>query len=58
MKPIASRLLSLPGGLRFRRLWLEYYYEADVLAATALVEGCCSTLESLKIDNALGMSIR
>ena len=44
IKPIASRLLSLPGGLRFRHLSLALHCEADVSLTAALVEECCSTL--------------
>ena len=56
--PFVSLLLSLPNGLHFRNLGLTWYRTADVLSSTALVEGCCSTLESLKIDGALlGMSV-
>ena len=51
MEPIVSSLLSLPGGLRFRRLCFAFSYEADVLSATALMEGCRSTLESLKFGS-------
>ena len=49
IKPIASRLLSLPGGLRFRHLSLALHCEADVSLTTALVEECCSTLQSLNV---------
>ena len=49
IKYIASRLLSLPNGLRFRKLDLTWYSGGDVPYTTALVQKCCSTLESLKI---------
>ena len=49
MGPIASPLLSLPNGLRFRNLRLTRNCEEDVRLATALVERCASTLETLKI---------
>ena len=56
--PFVSLLLSLPNGLHFRNLSLTWFRMADVLSSTALVEGCCSTLESLKIDGTLlGTSI-
>ena len=54
MEPIASILLSLPGGLRFRQLSLLLRCEADVSFATALVEECCSTLESLMVYDGTG----
>ena len=55
MDPFVSRLLSLPNDLHFRNLDLAWYLAADVSSSTELVEGCCSTLESLKIHGyALG----
>ena len=50
MDPFVSLLLSLPNGLHFRNLDLDWHPAADVSSSTELVEGCCSTLESLKID--------
>ena len=47
---IASRLLSLPNGLHFRKLDLTWHRGADSWCTTALVEECCSTLEYIKID--------
>ena len=47
---IASRLLSLPNGIHFRKLALTWHREEDVSSTKALVDGCCSTLKSLKID--------
>ena len=49
MDLMASRLLSLPGGLHFRRLSLTLNQREDALPMTALVEGCRSTVESLEI---------
>ena len=49
MKPIASPLLSLQGGLHFRKMDLTWDCEGDVSFTTALVERCRSTLESLRI---------
>ena len=46
---MASRLLSPPGGLRFRRLHLILNDQEDVLPVTALVEGWRFTLEYLKV---------
>ena len=42
--------LSLPGGLHFRKLSLTWNHETDMSFAAALVEKCCLTFESLKID--------
>ncbi|KAF9781414.1 hypothetical protein BJ322DRAFT_276582 [Thelephora terrestris] len=53
MKPIASRLLSLPSGLHFRELSLAWFDIHDVPLTMALVESCCSTLESLSINRHL-----
>lgn len=53
MEPIASGLLSLPSGLRFRELQLEWENEQDIWLTTMLVEKCYSTLESLHICCAL-----
>ena len=51
MGPFASRLLALPSGLHFRNLDLRWDRVEDISISTALVEGCCSTLESLEIDD-------
>jgi len=59
MGPIASKLLSVPGGIHFRSLTLTWHCEEDLLLATALVEECSHTLESLDITcDFVGMSIR
>ena len=49
IKHIIRRLLSLPGGLHFRKFRLTWFHMGDPLLATALVEGCSHTLESLEI---------
>jgi hypothetical protein len=49
MKPIARRLLSLPGGIHFRKLTLTWFCEEDLLMVKALVEECSHTLESLNV---------
>ena len=55
---MASGLLSLPGGLHFRRLHLELDKEIDASPITALVEGCRFTLGSLEVAcNTNGASI-
>ena len=45
--PIALRLLSLSGCLRFQKLCLVLHYRGDISLAGALVESCSDTLESL-----------
>ena len=47
---VASQLLSLPGGLHFRELKLQFRRRDEVSPIGALVEGCSSTLESLDIS--------
>jgi hypothetical protein len=49
MEPFARRLLSLPGGIHFRKLALTWLQEGDLLTMTALVEACVGALESLDI---------
>ena len=59
MKPIASRLLSMPGGIHFRKFTLECHHKEDLLLAVALVRECSHTLKSLKVAcGSCGMSIR
>jgi hypothetical protein len=56
MELFSRRLLSLPGGIRFRKLILIYRQEEDL---SLLVEGCSHTLKSLDITWDLrGMSIQ
>jgi hypothetical protein len=49
MKPFIRRLLSLPGGIHFRKLTLTYIREEDASLIMALVGGCSHSLESLEI---------
>jgi hypothetical protein len=49
MEPFIGRLLSLPGGIHFRKLTLTWSYEESLSSATVLVEKCSHTLESLDI---------
>jgi hypothetical protein len=49
MAPITHWLLSLPGGIHFRKLVLPWLHEGDNSLTTALVERCSHTLESLDI---------
>ena len=51
--PIVPRLLSLPGGIRFRSLTLTLCREEDHSLVNALLEGCSYTLESLNISHNL-----
>jgi hypothetical protein len=55
---VTRRLLSLPGGIHFRKLVLTWFYEADPLMTMALVERCSHTLESLKISESGGTYIQ
>ena len=45
----ARRLLSLPGGIHFRKLNVTWIQEKDPSLMTRLVEGCSHTLESLEV---------
>jgi hypothetical protein len=54
MGSIASRLLSLPNGLRFWSLDLAWEHEDDVSLTRELVEMCHSTLQSLSIHHYFG----
>ena len=58
MGPFTRRLLSLPGGIHFRKLVLTWFHEADRLMTMALVEGCYDTLESLSISDSSCAFIR
>jgi hypothetical protein len=49
IRPITRRLLSLPGGIHFRKLTFTCFFGEDLLLKTALVEECSHTLESLDI---------
>ena len=51
--------LSIPGGIHFRKLTLEWFGEEDISSTMALVEECSHTLESLDITctTSCGMSI-
>jgi hypothetical protein len=52
-------LLSRPGGIHFQKLKLTCGCDEDLFMATALVEECSNTLESLNISwDLLGMSIQ
>ena len=50
MNPFVHHLLSLPGGLHFRKLHLRWWHGEDPSSTAALVQMCSPTLESLHID--------
>ena len=50
----ARQLVSLPGGIHFRKLSLTQFHDADLPSVTGLLEGCSRTLESLDVDCGLG----
>ena len=57
-EPITRRLLSLPGGIHFRKLTHSVSCEEDLPSIMELVEGCSHTLESVDITYSLpGTSI-
>jgi hypothetical protein len=58
MEPFTRRLLSLPGGIHFRKLILIWLHRGDLLTTTTLVEECSHTLEYLDITWSLGKPIR
>jgi hypothetical protein len=59
MEPFAGRLLSLLGGIHFRKLDLTWLHDKDLSTTMALVEGYSHTLEFLDITwGLLGKSIR
>ena len=59
MDPVVRRLLSLPGGIRFRKFTLRWLHEEEVPLITKLVEGCSRTLESLNVTRGfLGTCVR
>ena len=59
MKPVVSRLLSIPGGVRFRNLKLTWNRAEDLSSTTELVWECSHTLESLAVTCYLkGIPIR
>jgi len=58
-KSIIRRLLSLPGGVHFRKLSVTWTQEEDPPLTMRLVEGCAHTLEALAItSNPFRMPIR
>jgi len=59
MGPIARWLLSIPGGVHFRELSLEWFREEDPLLTMELLEKCSNTIDSLKITcDSRGTSIQ
>jgi len=51
MEHIGRRLLSLSGGMRFRKFILRWTREEDIPLTAALVERCSRTLKSLDITH-------
>jgi hypothetical protein len=49
MKPVTHWLLSLPGGIHFRKFTWAWFLEEELSLMVALVEACSHTLESLTI---------
>ena len=59
LEHISRRLLSLPGGIHFRKLDLTWFHERDASLTMDLVERCSHVLESLDITcTPSGTSIR
>ena len=54
MEYVSRGLLSLPGGIHFRKLTMRWYYEDGPSLITALIEKCCHTLEFLDIQSVSG----
>jgi hypothetical protein len=50
MRLFTRRLLSLPGGIRFRKLTLTCFSEEDLSLTATLVKECSHTLESFDIS--------
>jgi hypothetical protein len=57
MKSFTHRLLSLSGGIHFRKLTLMWPPEEDLSSVVALVEACSHTLESLEVSDLRGTSV-
>jgi hypothetical protein len=55
-KQFTHRLLSLPGGIHFRKLNLTCSHVEDLSMTPSLVEGCSHSLESLDIDITCSLS--
>jgi hypothetical protein len=58
MGSFARRLLSLQGGIHFRKLIVTWVHKEDPLTTMALVEACAHTLESLNISKSYCTSIQ
>jgi hypothetical protein len=58
MKPVTHWLLSLPGGIHFRKLIWVWFHEENLSLMMALVERCSHTLESLDITYCRSKLIR
>jgi hypothetical protein len=58
MKPITHWLLSLPGGIHFRKLIWAWYHKKELSLMMALAERCSHTLESLDVTYGRSKLIR
>ena len=58
VKRTARQLVSLPGGIHFRKLSLTQFYKNDLSLITGLVEGCSHTLESLDVEHSFGTTVQ
>jgi len=54
IEPVVRRLLSIPGGIHFRKLTLTWHREEGLPSIIALVGECSHTLESLNVTCYLG----
>ena len=57
MEPFTRQLVSLPGGIHFRKLIVTLVREGDLLTTMTLVRACARTLESLDIFKSYCTSI-
>ena len=57
MGPYIRWVLSLPGGIHFRKIALEWFCDEDVSLTMALVKKCSHALETLDITDERGTSI-
>jgi hypothetical protein len=58
MERFARQLVSLPGGIHFRKLIVTWVREGDLWTTMALVRACTRTLESLDISKSYCTSIQ
>jgi hypothetical protein len=58
MESVTRRLLSLPGGIHFRKLIWAWYHKKELSLMMALAERCSHTLESLDVTYGRSKLIR